>query len=102
LSDFAADPNPITDHELNAALDKLDEVAAPWRALDRATGWRHTSRKPGQWMLLVHECARLVRVHPELSVAARKALGTARRGMRDPEAIGPALLDLRNELRATE
>ena len=102
LSDFAADPNPITDHELDAALDKLDEVAAPWRALERVTGWRHTSRKPGQWMLLVHECARLVRARPVLSVPARKLLGDARRSMRDPEAIGPALVALRNELQASD
>jgi uncharacterized membrane protein YccC len=101
LSDFATDPNPITDHELNAALDKLDEVAAPWRALERVTGWRNTARKPGQWMLLVHESARLVRARPVLGVPARKALGEARRSMRDPEAIGPALVALRDKLQET-
>jgi hypothetical protein len=102
LGDFAADPNPITDHELNGALDKLDEVAAPWRALERVTAWRPTSRKPGQWMLLVHESARLLRARPQLSVAARKALGEARRSMRDPDAIGPALVTLRDELQASD
>jgi uncharacterized membrane protein YccC len=98
LSDFAGDPNPLTDHELNAALDKLDEVAAPWRALERVTGWRHATRKPGQWMQLVHECARLVRSRPDLSGTARKALGEARRSMRNPDAIGPALMALKTEL----
>jgi uncharacterized membrane protein YccC len=100
LSDFAAAPNPATDSELGAALGKLDEVAAPWRTLELATGWRRTSRKPGQWMLLVHECAALVRAKPQLSGAARTALGQTRRAMRNPDAIGAALVALRDELMA--
>ncbi|HEY1529519.1 MAG TPA: FUSC family protein [Galbitalea sp.] len=98
ISDYAADQNPRTEHELGAALDKLDEVAAPWRALERVTGWRKTARKPGQWMQLIHECAALVRANPVLGGPARRALGEARRSMRDPVAIGPSLLALRDEL----
>ena len=101
LSEFANDPNPVTDHDLGVALDKLDEVAKPWDALERVTRRRTTDRKPGPWMRLVHECAGLVRAHPGLSGPARRALGDARKSMRDPVAVGPALLALRNELRST-
>jgi uncharacterized membrane protein YccC len=38
LSEYATEPGPVTDHELGAALDKLDEVATPWNALERITG----------------------------------------------------------------
>jgi hypothetical protein len=100
LSDYAAEQNPVTDHELNLSLEKLDEVAKPWNALERVTGWRTTDRKPGRWMHLVHECAALVRAQPRLTNAARRALGEARRSMRDPAAIGSALLALRDELQA--
>jgi hypothetical protein len=98
LSEFAADPSPLANHELTQALDKLDEVATPWNALERVTAWRATTRKPGQWMHLVHECAGLVRARPKLSSAARRALGEARRSMREPEMIGEKLLALRDEL----
>ena len=102
LSDYAADQTPVTDHDLGVALEKLDEVAAPWNALERVTGWRKTARKPGQWMHLVHECAALVRARPKLGSSARRALGEARRSMRDPDAVGPRLLSLRDELQAGE
>jgi uncharacterized membrane protein YccC len=100
LSDYAAEQTPVTDHDLGVALEKLDEVAAPWNALERVTGWRKTARKPGQWMNLVHECAGLVRAKPKLSSAARRALGEARRAMRNADAIGEQLLALRDELQA--
>jgi hypothetical protein len=100
LGDYAAEQTPVTDHDLGVALEKLDEVAAPWNALERVTGWRKTARKPGQWMHLVHECAGLVRANPKLTTAARRALGEARRSMRDPDVIGTNLLALRDELQA--
>ena len=100
LSSYAGNPNPLTDHELAASLDRLDEVAPPWNALERVTTWRRTLRKPGQWIRLVHECVTLVRAQPELSVAARRALGSARKSMREPEAIGERLLLFRGELQA--
>ena len=102
LSDYAAAPNTITDHNLGTALDKLDEVAKPWHALERVTGWRKTARKPGEWMNLVHECAGLVRTQPTLDVAVRRALGEARKSLRDPDAIGPKLLVLRDELQSRD
>lgn len=98
LNDFAAAPDPETDSKLAESLERLDEVAAPWAAWERVSRWRVTDRKPGQWMNLVHECARLVRARPALSVGARRALGEARRSMRDPQAIGPALTAFRDEL----
>ena len=98
LSDFAAAPDPITDHDLAVSLERLDEVAAPWAAWERVSAWRKTDRKPGQWMQLVHESARLVRRKPALSPAARKALGEARRSIRDPLALGPALTAFRDQL----
>ena len=100
LSAFANDPNALNDHDLGVALEKLDEVAKPWDALERVTRWRSTARKPGQWMRLVHECAALVRANPELSGPARRALGDARKSMRDPVAVGPALLALRDTIRS--
>jgi hypothetical protein len=100
LSDYAAEPNATTDHDLGVALEKLDEVAKPWHALERVTGWRKTTRKPGEWMNLVHESAGLIRANPQLGGDARRALGEARRSMRDPDAIGPKLLVLRDELQA--
>jgi hypothetical protein len=100
LSDFAADQTPVTDHDLGVALERLDEVAAPWNVLERVSGWRKTARKPGQWMHLVYECAGLVRASPKITSAARRALGEARRSMREPDAIGPQLLALRDELQA--
>jgi hypothetical protein len=101
LSEFAAAPGPVTDDDLAVSLERLDEVAAPWAAWERISGWRKTDRKPGQWMRLVHESARLVRRKPALSADARRALGQARRSMRDPQAIGPALLAFRDELTAS-
>lgn len=98
LSDFATAPGPITDNELAVSLERLDEVAAPWAAWERISGWRKTDRKPGQWMRLVHESARLVRRKPDISAAARRALGEARRSMRDPQGVGPALQAFRDEL----
>jgi len=108
LSEYASTPTPATDSDLGVALDKLDEVAAPWNALERVIGWRKTkrqtaiatARRPGQWMRLMHECAGLVRAKPQLSADARRALGDARRSMRDPAAIGTNLLALRDELQS--
>jgi hypothetical protein len=100
MSEYAAAPGEVTGHDLGAALDRLNEVAAPWHALERVTAWRKTSRKPGQWTDLVHECASLVRARPKLSADARRALTEARRSMREPEAIGEKLLALRDELQA--
>jgi hypothetical protein len=110
LSGFAATPNPETDHDLTFSLERLNEVGAPWVALERLTGWRKTHRKPGQWIDLVIECSRIVRVKlgvsdtqqrgARLSAAQRRVLGEARRASRDPLAVGPALLALRDELTA--
>jgi hypothetical protein len=99
ISEYVAEQNTATEHDLDDSLQKLDEVAAPWHALDRATPWRSTARKPGRWMLLVHESAALVRANPAISGKARRALGEARRSLRDPQLVGPTLLALRDALR---
>ncbi len=101
LSAFIGDRNPATDDELATSLDRLDEIAAPWNALERVTGWRATLRKPGQWIALVHECVQLVRAKPQVSSGARRALGDARKTLRDPDAIGARLLAFRDELQAS-
>jgi Fusaric acid resistance protein-like len=101
LSEYAGHQSPLTEHDLAASLDRLDEIAAPWNALERVTIWRKTLRKPGQWIGLVHECVTLVRARPQLSGAARRALGNARKSMRQPDEIGENLLVLRDELRAS-
>jgi uncharacterized membrane protein YccC len=101
LSTYLGDRNPVTDDDLVASLDRLDEIAAPWNALERVTAWRKTLRKPGEWIALVHECVALVRSRPQVSGGARRALGDARKSMRDPEAIGPKLLALRDELQGS-
>jgi hypothetical protein len=98
LSEFIAARDPRTDHDLTVGLEKLDEIAPPWIALEKVTGWRKTSRKPGQWIDLVHETSALVRAKPDVSGGARRALGVARRSMRDPVEVGPALLAFRDEL----
>jgi uncharacterized membrane protein YccC len=98
LSDFAAARDPRTDHDLTASLERLDEIAPPWIALERVTTWRATTRKPGRWIDLVHETTRLVRASPRLSATARRALGDARKSMRDAASIGPALQAFRDEL----
>lgn len=100
LSNYAAEQNRVTDHDLGLALENLKEVAAPWNALERFTRWRRTARKPGKWIHLVHECAVIVRANPQLNGTSRRALGEARKSLREPVAVGPALLSLRDQLRA--
>jgi uncharacterized membrane protein YccC len=98
LWEFVEAPSEETNEDVGTALTGLDEVAKPWAAWEFATGWRKTHRKPGTWMNLVHECAALIREQPKVSSKARRALADARRSARDPLALGPALLSLRDEL----
>ena len=98
LHEFAAERTEASDRMLSAALVGLDEIAPPWRALERTTRWRSTARKPGEWMLRVHESALLVRGIPQLDAQSRRALGEARRSVRDPVALGPALVVLHEQL----
>ena len=100
LGDFATDRSEASDEVLSAALVGLDELAPPWRALERTTRWRVTARKPYEWMLRVHESALLVRGIPQLDGRSRRALGEARRSVRDPQALGPALAALHEQLLA--
>ena len=98
LHEFAAERTEASDRLLSATLLGLDEIAPPWRALERTTRWRSTARKPGEWMLRVHESALLVRGIPQLDAQSRRALGEARRSVRDPVALGPALVVLHEQL----
>jgi len=100
LWEFVESPSDETNEDVGTALRGLDEVAKPWAAWEFLTGWRKTHRRPGQWMNLVHESAALIREKPKVSSKARRALAEARRSVRDPLALGPALLNLRDELTA--
>jgi hypothetical protein len=98
LSECLTAPSPEADNQISEALSRLDEVARPWNAWEQVSWWRQTSRKPGQWMRLVHESVRLARVHPDANGPVRRALGEARKSLREPLAIGPALVNLRDAL----
>ncbi|HEY4269538.1 MAG TPA: FUSC family protein [Galbitalea sp.] len=100
LGAFVQERSEASNGALSAALVGLDEISAPWRALERMTRWRATSRKPGEWILRVHESALLVRGIPQLDGESRRALGEARKSVRDPMTLGAALRALHEQLLA--
>lgn len=69
---------------VDRALVRLDEVAPPWRALARLPVAR--ARRNGRWIAVVHEIAAARPEHPP-----RRELGEARRAIRDPASLLPAL-----------
>jgi hypothetical protein len=98
LSDFLGERSDANDSRVTTALGKLEEVAPAWDAWARITPWRATLRKPGRWMHLTHEAAHRARRAERVSGEARRALGEARRSMRNPDAVGPALMALNDAL----
>lgn len=101
LGEYLADPTPERDRRVTAALAKVEEVAPPWEAWDRvARRWRPEAPRPGQWARLTRECVALARRGPQRGGAVRKALREARKSLREPAAIGPALGALREVLAA--
>jgi hypothetical protein len=102
LSDFLGEPSDENDSRVTDSLAKLEEIAPAWNAWERITPWRATLRKPGRWMRLTREAAHRARRAEKVSGDARRALGEARRSMRDPDAVGPALLALNDALADSE
>jgi hypothetical protein len=77
---------------VDRALVRLDEVARPWRALARIPIAR--ARRNGRWIALTHEIAAARPTTPP-----REALGEARRAIREPSILLPALERVCEELR---
>lgn len=99
----AADAEPTTEEQRLAAFTRaraaLREVRTPfaaWRVVHR------TGHSPADWSDLLDEVAPLAiayRDRGRADSAVLKALGAARRSVREPETISPALLALRDALR---
>ncbi|MEO6115890.1 MAG: FUSC family protein [Pseudolysinimonas sp.] len=95
LQDRLADQTPDTDRALTAAEKDLARVAAPYKAWRRF--FRHSTRpRAGLWIATTRASVELGRDGG--SAAARTALGEARRTLRDPDALQPALEKLRATL----
>ena len=75
------------------SLTPVDEVAAPFVFLARVPLVPRRLRRAGEWVGLVREIAAR-----DIPPSARPALGAARRAMREPEQITPALRALLAEL----
>lgn len=101
LGEYLAEPLPERGRSVAAALARVEEVAPPWEAWDRVVRhWRPDAPRPGQWARLTRECVALARSRPGAGGPARKLLGEARRSLREPARIGPALAALREALAA--
>jgi hypothetical protein len=86
------------DAHVNESLKRLEEIAPAWDMFGRLTPWRDSTRKPDQWMRLTHEAAHRIRRVESIPGPARRALGEARKSMREPDRIGPALIALNDAL----
>jgi hypothetical protein len=105
VSGYLADRSPSTEHSIDDALGRLDEIAPPWSARDRIA--RGLGREPGdrsaaEWMRLAREAVMLVRADAFTEAAAsgraRRAVGEARKALSDPDHVGEALRKLRDDL----
>jgi hypothetical protein len=96
LQDRMAAQNDETAHVLRGALSDLAKVSKPYDVWRRVFGRARRPRAAG-WIATVRECVELGRdgADPE----SRKLLGAARRALRDPDALQPALDALREHLR---
>jgi len=84
----------------NAALDRVEQVAPPFRALRMLAPRRLIH--PADWVDTLLECRQpCIALIGEGATPGhiRKAVGAARRGLREPEALLPALRALRDDLR---
>ena len=95
---MVAEQAPESRRALADALVALDEVAPAWNAWDRLARLHPAAPRPARWIGLVHECAAIVELDPAVGGAGRRALGEARKSMRDPAAIGPALVVFRDAI----
>ncbi|WP_243040668.1 FUSC family protein [Dyella sedimenti] len=84
-----------------AALEQLETVAPPFRALRRLTRRQH-AMQPADWVDALAACREpAVALISEGATPgeARRAVGAARKALREPEALLPALRHLRETLR---
>ncbi|MGN6325028.1 FUSC family protein [Pseudolysinimonas sp.] len=96
LQERMATQDDETAHALRGALADLAKVSRPYEAWHRV--FRRARRpRAAQWIATTRACVDLGRdgADPE----ARKLLGEARRALRDPDALQPALDALRARLR---
>jgi fusaric acid resistance family protein len=79
------------------ALDRAEKVAPAFRAV-RGVTRRYRSVQPADWIDALAACrapALALIERGAIPAPVRKALGAARKAMREPAAIGPALEELR-------
>lgn len=84
----------------NDAIDGIHEIAPAFRALRLATR-RFRSPQPADWIEALSHChapAIALIERGGTPVKARRAVGAARKALRDPEELLPALRALRGEL----
>jgi len=99
----ALDPaTPARDaRRFEAALDQLETVAPPFRALRRLTR-RRGATQPADWVDALAACrapAVLLIARGAAPGEVRRAVGAARKTLREPEALLPALRHLQETLR---
>lgn len=105
LAALAEAMGPSAEHAqaaaFEAALDRLEQVATPFRAFRRLRRGRHADA--ADWADALLDCRRPARILIESGRASdpvRRAIGTARRAQREPESLLPALRELRDVLRS--
>ena len=96
--------NPATEERkpdaFVAALDQVEQVAPAFRASRLLTPWQKTVH-PADWIDALFACreAALVLINEGATPGeARKGVGAARRAMREPETLLPALQALRDAM----
>lgn len=104
LSDALDPERPIrAPHAFEAAVAQSEHVAPAFRALRWSTR-RLRTRQPADWIDLLSACrvpALALIAGNQTSTPVRAAVGTARKAMRTPDTIGPALENLRDVLLRT-
>ncbi|WNL45740.1 FUSC family protein [Dyella sp. BiH032] len=97
--------DPTAEHRqtvaFDVALDRLEQVAAPFRAVRLLSRRRHA--EAADWADALLDCRRPARALVDLGQApaqVRRAIGAARRAQRGPDSLLPALHELRTVLRS--
>ena len=91
-----------TPNRVASALDQLEDMAAPFRASRRLTR-RFRTTQPADWVDALLACrtpAIDVIARGETPGRLRQAVGAARKALREPEHLLPALQQLRQTLDA--
>lgn len=99
LSAFLAERTPETQSQVEFALAGLNEIAPPWKSWDRVARPRQSLRRPGQWIRLAESSIEMALHSAEAPGSLRRLLGETRKALREPDAIGPALLALEEAFR---